>query len=160
MRTTLVWLASLAQHGRDAKTAGVKGANMRIANLTAVLLLGVASPAFAQSSSVRLGETAREVYSSCLTVGKGADLSTACACLTGYLGGVLDDRDLEITAFLLRIGEMADRGVPEADIQSEVYDFFSKGFSEADVQRVAALVEQISARGDIVCGQFEPAASV
>ena len=105
--------------------------------------------------------TAREVYQSCTRVTAGAgDVRASCACLTGYMGGAMTDRDFEVVAILLRVGEMTESGAAEAAIQAEIMAFFERGFTEADVQRVAAMVNQISSRGDAVCGQFEQKGSV
>lgn len=107
--------------------------------------------------------TARNVYLSCAQVSGragGPDVRASCACITGYMGGAMSDRDFEVVAVLLRVGEMTQSGAPEATIQAEIMAFFERGFTEGDVQRVAAMVDQIGARGDAVCGQFEQKGSV
>jgi hypothetical protein len=105
-----------------------------------------------------------QVYASCESMSQRAgiavDVRAACACLTGYVGGMMSDRDFEVAAFLLRVGEMTETGVPQAAIEAEIMAFFERGFTQADVQRVAAAVDAASARGDAICAQFEQTGSV
>lgn len=136
-------------------------------NLTAAAIAAVlATTAIAHAQNnmpPSLTATARNVYQSCarVTAGAGAgDVRASCACLTGYMGGAMSDRDFEVVAILLRVGEMTESGAAESAIQAEIMAFFERGFTEADVQRVAAMVNQISSRGDAVCGQFERQGSV
>lgn len=126
--------------------------------------LAVSSPASAQNYAYStVAASAQNIYASCarMSQSKGmADVRAACACITGYMGGAMSDRDFEVAAFLLRVGEMAESGGPEATIQAEIMAFFERGFTESDVQRVASMVDQMSTRGDAVCGQFEQQGSV
>jgi len=107
---------------------------------------------------------ARQVFASCESLsrreGVAVDVRAACACLTGYVGGIMTDRDFEVAAFLLRVGDMTETGASPASIEAEIMAFFERGYTEDDVQRVAAAVEAASARGDAVCAQFEQADSV
>lgn len=132
------------------------------AALGAVLLTTVTANAQTYSST-SVTATARNIYQSCASVtgraGAG-DVRASCACITGYMGGAMSDRDFEVVAILLRVGEMTDTGASEAAIQAEIMAFFERGYTEDDVQRVAAMVDQMSTRGDAVCGQFEPQGSV
>jgi hypothetical protein len=111
-----------------------------------------------------ISAVARQVYTSCESIsqreGVAIDIRAACACLTGYVGGTMSDRDFEVAAFLLRVGEMTETGVPQAAIEAEIMAFFERGFTEEDVQRVAAAVDAASARGDAICAQFEQSGSV
>jgi len=114
-------------------------------------------------ASSTLPATARSIYQSCTQVAggsTGADMRASCACITGYMGGAMSDRDFEVVAVLLRVGEMTESGAPEATIQAEIMAFFERGFTESDVQRVSAMIDAVTARGDAVCGQFEPQGSV
>lgn len=136
-----------------------------------LLLFAAASAALLWSSSASaqnyalssVTESARMVYASCENMSRRAGLAdarAACACITGYMGASMTDRDFEIAGFLLRVGEMAETGAGDAAIGAEVMAFFERGFTEQDVERVAATVEQISGRGDAICGQFERSPSV
>lgn len=114
-----------------------------------------------QLSSV--SDTARQVYASCMSMtGKkgAANPAVSCACITGYMGASMNDRDFEVASVLLRVGEMTENGTSQATIEAEIMAFFERGFTEDDVNRVAATVDQISTRGDAVCGQFEQLGSV
>lgn len=136
----------------------------KMAAATVIAVLIAATPSNAQySGGSTVVESAREIYQSCSRISAGsgmADIRAACACITGYMGGALNDRDYEVAAILLRIGEMSEAGAPDSAIEQEVIGLLQRGYSQADVQRVAALVEQIGARGDAVCGQFQGRASV
>lgn len=107
--------------------------------------------------------TARQVYNSCMSMSQRSGAATpaaACACVTGYMGASLDDRDFEVASVLLRVGQMTENGASQASIETEIMAFFERGYTEDDVNRVAASVQQISQRGDAVCSQFEQAGSV
>ncbi len=129
----------------------------------AAFLAGL-SPASAQNDLNSIVETsARSIYASCARMSAASgmnDVRAACACITGYMGGALNDRDYEVAATLLRVGEMAETGASQTAIEAEIMAFFERGFTEADVNRVAGLVQQMGVRGDVVCGQFEPRGSV
>ncbi|MFZ5618179.1 MAG: hypothetical protein ACOZAA_12765 [Pseudomonadota bacterium] len=107
--------------------------------------------------------SARQVYASCFTMSKRGGLTdprASCACITGYMGASMSDRDFEVAGILLRVGEMTETGAAQAAIEAEITAFFERGFTEEDIQRVASTVEQISQRGDSICGQFEQQGSV
>lgn len=129
-----------------------------------VAALAASGPAGAQNyqfSSVR--ETAQRVYASCLSMsGRSgvADPRVSCACITGYMGASMDDRDFEVAGILLRVGEMTETGASQQAIEAEIVAFFQRGYTEADIDRVAATVERIGTRGDTVCSQFEQNGSV
>lgn len=135
----------------------------KIAAATAIAVFIAAAPANAQYfGGSTVVESAREIYQSCSRISADsgmADVRAACACITGYMGGAMNDRDYEVAAILLRIGEMSEAGASDSEIEQEVIALLQRGYSEADVQRVAALVDQIGARGDTVCGQFQGRAS-
>ncbi len=138
---------------------------MRISAIAALAAaISVSTPAGAQNYALSsLPATARSVYQTCAQLtarAGGVDIRASCACITGYMGGALSERDFEVVAVLLRVGEMTDSGASEASIQAEIMAFFERGFTEQDVQRVAAMIDQITARGDAVCGQFEQQGSV
>lgn len=149
-----------------AARGGVKrGVPMRFLAMAAVAgVLTVSTTASAQNYAYSsVSASARNIYAACarMTQTQGAaDVRASCACITGYMGGAMNDRDFEVAAILLRVGEMTESGVPEATIQAEIMAFFERGFTEADVQRVAAMVDQMSTRGDAVCSQFEQQGSV
>lgn len=110
-----------------------------------------------------VAETARGVYASCrsLSAREGvADARAACACVTGYMGGMMSDRDFEVAAVLLKVGEMTESGASQAAIEAEIMAFFERGFTESDVQRVSSMVETAGARGDAVCGNLDAQGSV
>ncbi len=138
---------------------------MRI-TIIAALAAALATTASAYAQNYQLNSvaaTARQVYASCLSMSRKegvADPAAACACVTGYMGGSMSDRDFEVASVLLRVGEMTESGASQASIEAEIMAFFERGYTEDDVNRVAAQVEQISARGDAVCGQFEQPGSV
>lgn len=138
---------------------------MRIIRLAAfAAALAASAPAQAQNfqfSSVTA--TAQRIYASCVSMsGRSgvADPRASCACITGYMGASMNDRDFEVAGILLRVGEMTETGASEQAIEAEIVAFFERGFTEADINRVAATVEQISQRGDAICSQFERAGSV
>lgn len=138
---------------------------MRFLAMAAIAsVLTVSATASAQNyaySSVTA--SARTIYASCAQMSQKqgmADVRAACACITGYMGGAMSDRDFEVASVLLRVGEMTENGTPQATIEAEIMAFFERGFTEADVNRVAAMVDQMSTRGDAVCGQFEQQGSV
>ena len=124
----------------------------------AVALFITAAPAAAQNDqSGSITATAREVYNSCLSISRkqgGGNGSEGCACVTGYMGGMMSDRDFEVASVLLRVGEMSEEGAAQSDIDAEVRAFIQRGFTEEDVRRVAAMVQAAGARGDAVCAQF------
>ena len=129
----------------------------------AAILMSTATAGAQGYSTSSLPATARSIYQSCAQVAggsSGADVRASCACITGYMGGAMSDRDFEVVSILLRVGEMTELGASEAAIQAEIMAFFERGFTEADVQRVSAMVDQIGARGDAGCGQFEQKPSV
>lgn len=132
-----------------------------IGALMAALSLG--ATAHAQSDLSSVAAIASGVYASCSALSEREGLSdprAACACLTGYMGGAMSDRDFEVASVLLRVGEMEESGASEIAIEAEIMAFFERGFTEDDVTRVAAMVDAISARGDALCGQFERRDSV
>lgn len=148
-----------------ARGGGYPGVHMRIIAVAAIAAaVGIISPANAQNyfSSSTVVQNARDVYAACarMSTGGGIDVRASCACITGYMGGAMNDRDFEVAAVLLKIGEMTETGAPQASIDAVIIDFLQRGFTEADVTRVAAMVEQMGARGDAVCGQFEQKGSV
>jgi hypothetical protein len=132
--------------------------------VAASVVAALLSPATAQNNQLSgLAETAQGVYASCrsMSAREGfADAAAACACVTGYMGGMMSDRDFEIAAMLLKVGEMTENGASEAAIEAAIMAFFERGFTEADVQRVAAMVEAAGARGDAVCGMLDAQPSV
>jgi len=135
-----------------------------IAALAAGAALLASPPAGAQNYAFSsIASSARQVYASCVSISRQqgiADPRMACACVTGYMGGALSDRDYEVAAVLLRVGEMTENGASQQAIEAEIIAFFERGFTEADVQRVSSAFDQISARGDTVCKQFESNAAV
>jgi hypothetical protein len=134
--------------------------------MLAALAAALAAPAPATAQTFQFSSvaaTAQRVYASCLSVsGRSgvADPRASCACITGYMGASMNDRDFEVAGILLRVGEMTDSGASQQAIEAEIMAFFERGFTEADIARVASTVEQISQRGDAVCGQLERAGSV
>ncbi len=138
---------------------------MRIVMLAALAAaLAGQTPAKAQNYQfLSVAATAQRVYASCLSMsGRSGvvDPSASCACITGYMSASMNDRDFEVAGILLRVGEMTESGASQQAIEAEIIAFFDRGFTEADITRVASTVEQISERGDAVCGQFERAGSV
>lgn len=119
----------------------------------------MSTPAFAQNfMPYQVTAIAREVYIACNEVGRregSLDPRAACACVTGYMAGAMSDRDFEVASVLLKVGEMTERGAAQSEIEAEILDFFQRGYTQDDVNRVAAQVRQIGARGDAVCSQFE-----
>jgi hypothetical protein len=122
------------------------------------------APASAQSNQFSsVTAIAGQVYASCVSASRRAGLydpRLSCACVTGYMGASMNDRDYEVASVLLRVGEMAETGASQMAIEAEITEFFQRGFTEDDVKRVAATVQQIAARGDAVCSQFESTGSV
>lgn len=122
------------------------------------------APAFAQNyqfSSVT--ETARQVYVSCMNVSVSngvTDPRASCACITGYMAASMNDRDFEVVSILLRVGEMSENGSAKSEIEAEITAFFERGYGKDDIDRVAATVQQIGARGDAICSQFEKTGSI
>lgn len=134
---------------------------MRILTTTAAaaaaIIAAFGSGASAQTADYsNVAQSAGAVFDFCENTSDGQDLTAACACFTGYMGGALGDRDYETMAFLLRIGEMTESGAPQADIEKEIFAYFNRGFTQADVERVAGMIEGMVDRGDAVCGQFTP----
>lgn len=127
----------------------------------ALLSSAPASAQYNQLSSVTA--TASQVFSTCVSMSRRGGVSdprTSCACITGYMGASMNDRDYEVANVLLRVGEMSETGASQSAIEAEITAFFQRGFTEDDVNRVAATVQQIAARGDAVCSQFERVGSV
>lgn len=133
-----------------------------IAATVAALFIG--TPASAQYfDSGGVNEAAQRIYRSCVNISETSgmtDIRAACACITGYLGGTFNDRDFEAAAILLRVGELVETGAPQSAIDAEVVSLFQRGYAEQDVQRIAAMIEQASPRGDAVCAQFQQRGSV
>jgi hypothetical protein len=138
-----------------------------------IIALAAAAATFASASLAPAGAqtygnaavtaSARNIYAACAQMSQRSgmgDVRAACACITGYMGGTLSDRDYEVAAILLRVGQMTENGASQDAIDSEIIAFFQRGFTETDVNRVAAAVDQMSARGDAICGQFEQRGSV
>ena len=133
---------------------------MRIAFFAAACAaLSLTAPASAQNYQFNsVTSVARDVYSTCVEVSRkngSLDAAEACACVTGYMAGAMSDRDYEVASVLLKIGDMAESGASQSEIQAEIIAFFERGFTEADVNRVAATIQAIGSRGDAVCAQFE-----
>ena len=122
-----------------------------------------AAPAHAQQFDI--ARAGMQIYESCKAVSSGqiaGDLRTSCACLVGYYGGILSDRDLALADILLRAGVMVERGASQDEITAEIGpDIQAGAYSEADINRVAAVVEQAGPRIDQVCAGFQqPGVSV
>jgi hypothetical protein len=152
----------LASAARGDASHGVYMRIIALAALAAALTLS--TPAVAQNYQLNsVTATARQVFASCVSMSRkegAANPAAACACVTGYMAGAMNDRDFEVAKTLLRVGEMTENGTSQATIEAEIMAFFERGFTEADVERVAAQVEQMSSRGDAVCGQFDNPGSV
>ena len=123
----------------------------------------VAAPAQAQQYDIT--RAGLQIYRSCTSLGAGqiaGDLKTSCACLVGYYGGIMSDRDLALADILLRAGVLAQRGATQEQIVAEIgADLENGGYTDVDINRVAAAVEQSAARIDLVCAGFQqPGASV
>ena len=132
--------------------------------VAAAVVVAASTPAGAQNYFASpVTKNARDLYAACASMESRAgisDIRASCACITGYMAGSFNDRDFEIVAVLLRIGEMAETGAPQDAIDAEVIAFLQKGYTEQEIQRVSGVIEQIAARGDAVCGQFEKNGSV
>lgn len=137
---------------------------MRFIALIAIAALSFTS--LAKAETLQLGAvatSARQIYASCLAVSQregAANPAAACACITGYMGASMNDRDFEVASTLLRVGEMSENGASQAAIEAEVLAFINRGFTQADIDRVSAAIQEMSERGDAVCGQFDAPGSV
>lgn len=135
---------------------------MRILTAAAAALLGLAiigAPASAQYHSSSLATSATEMYRACHAFAKRqptiATPEQACACMAGYMGGALSDRDYDIASRLARVGLMIENGAPQEQVNAEVAAFYAAGYTTQDSERVSALMGQIADRGDAVCGPFQ-----
>ena len=138
---------------------------MRSAMLSAVILATlIAPPAFAQNYQYgAVTSAAREIFDSCTDVSGESgfsDPSGACACVTGYLAGVLSDRDYEAMGLIMKIGALGSRNAPQSEIDVVLEEYFSRGFQSADVERLLNMFEDVKTRGGAVCDQFSASSSV
>jgi len=113
---------------------------------------------FGSSNYQKLREASIEVYNSCLAVGGAEANSAICACVAGYLGGAMNDREYEIMGRLSKIGTLSAEGASEAEIQAEIQAFFAAGFTPAEADAVSAKMNSMTARGDMICAPYATSA--
>jgi len=138
---------------------------MRFVMLSAVILTSlIATPSFAQNYQYSaVTSAAREIYDSCTEVSDDSGISdprAACACVAGYLAGVLSDRDYEAMGLIIKIGAMDATGAPQSEIDAQLEEYFARGFQPADVDRLLNTFEAVKTRGGAVCDQFSANPSV
>ncbi|MEO1136155.1 MAG: hypothetical protein AAFW68_06035, partial [Pseudomonadota bacterium] len=95
-----------------------------------------------------------ELYSACLETEDTGATESACACLAGYLGGSMSNRDFDIIGRLGKIGVMIENGASEAAVEAEVSAFFSSGYTQVDADNASATMNAVAAKGDIICAPF------
>jgi len=114
-------------------------------------------PAQAQNYDA-LRSAAVTIYETCAFASDTT--SEACACVAGYYGGLMTDRQFDIAARLARIGMIAEGGGSEAAVNTEVQAYLAAGYTVDEGSAVEALLIGDGLRGEVICGAFEGNASV
>jgi hypothetical protein len=128
-----------------------------LAAMVALSMSAVLSTAQAQSVADMI-DSSFAVYAGCLQSIEDESLSTpdrACACLTGYLGGKMSDREYVVLGYVMRVAVMQENGASELQINAVVQELIADGYTLQEVQSVASLIDQYSARGDAICAPFQ-----
>lgn len=126
--------------------------------VVAAAAIGVAAilpvTSFAQNYQ-QLRQASIDIYNTCLTAEGDSASYAGCACLAGFIGGVLTEREYDIAARLVRIGSLVENGASEAMIAEEVNAFARAGYTADDADAVTMKLEQETARGNAICSPYE-----
>ena len=128
-----------------------------VIRIAAALLAAMtfAAPASAQTQDYQaLYEASLELYATCLYANGEQSSDAGCACTTGYIGGVMSDREFDIAARVGRIGRLNEQNAPQSQIDAEVNAYFAAGYTEAEAVAMAAKLEALAARGDAICSPY------
>lgn len=128
------------------KTAGV------FAVLTVATLTASASAQDFQA----LRQASIDVYNTCAIASETSNaIDPTCACIAGYYGGALTDREFEIVGHLGRIGVLVESGASEDAVNAEIGNFFAAGFTQAEADAASAKMNAVTLRGATICSPYE-----
>ena len=131
----------------------------KFAAVTAMIMLGSISSAFAQSSDQKIRDASITLYNVCQSAAPG-DASTGCACLSGYFGGAMTNRQFEVAGRLSEIGAAAERGAT-SEVNDLVAAFYAAGYTVEEADEVGAMMsEAFLNRAAAVCSPFDSSNSV
>ncbi len=144
------------------KLAKQEGNFMKLIRIAAALAAGFGAVQFAPAAAQdyqALQRSSLDLYSTCLSAGGAEANSAICACIAGYFGGAMSDREYDIVARLGKIGTLIESGAAQPVINAELVAFFAAGYTQGDADAVSAKMEAVTARGDVICAPYANSAT-
>lgn len=107
-----------------------------------------------------LTKSSEAVYAACNASAAqntpGFDATQACACVVGYMGASLADRDFVLFGMLSQLGLADANGASMAEKQLMVTNIYAAGFTDQDILAMVEWMESgISYRSDEICAIFQ-----
>ncbi|GEM_PF-5426295 len=129
--------------------------NIAAAALAAFTLAFTASAHAQSADAQRLREISVMIFNVCHASSPNSANDAVCACAAGYMGGALNDRELEVFSYAARLALLESQGASQAELEAVIQEFFAAGYTINDLEAVEAKLSIVAARGDAICKPYE-----